>query len=202
MTNESQKAGAVAVIAAVAGIAAVIGILVWAGQDDPARPEPTLTATRGFPEADEPRYGAVTSAPPTMPPRRTDAGVGSGLDGAVALPRVPILGERASADIVPSGRAEDLRWPPPSAELTPERRYEATAFVADLIIVRLDQMRTELEEARAAGDAVRIRRLEANLAVLAEESARLNGIARGLERDLGRTGAAPAAPAEDLPLEE
>lgn len=201
MSSESQRAGWGAVIAAVIGIGAVVGILVSASQGVPAREPLTLTATRGVPSAEVAAGpsgiapGSVAASSPSSP-TSAHADAGDGRDGAVPVltpPPAPV----AALPSVPEAAPR-----PPPAELTPERRYEATAFVADLITVRLDQVRIELAEARAAHEPIRVRHLEANLAVLTEEAARLNGITRALERDLGRPGASDEAPAPDEATEE
>ena len=209
MSTESQRAGWGAMIAAFVGIAAVIGILVSASQNPPSHGTPTLTATRGVP-GEEPSFARGGEMEPRSEPAATvrsptDAETRGALDGSVRLASAPPVAVPASPVAAEGPPPDEIAIPAPPVALSLERRYEATAFVTDLLTVRIDLLEEEIEAARTAGATIRVRQLEANRAVLIEEAARLNRITRDLERDLGRTGIAPpeevAQTGDDEPTE-
>lgn len=217
MSTESQRAGMGAILAAAIGLIAVMAILVanrggtsrdtvrgsssepgrgieWSGPEDGTRGDGAREAVGGEDteggaledREDEPGELALSG------PRDAGAGPEGGIPREVSAVE-PAVASAPAAPELPRRRRE----------LTPEERYEAHAFLNDMVVLRIDNLRNEIAAAREAGDERTLRRLEPALEVLEEEAERLDGRRRELERALGRPGIGPvegesaASPSDD-----
>lgn len=215
MNDESQRAGMGAILAAAIGLLAVLAILVAnrgssvSDTTGPVRGAPSEPvrgvgwSERGAGESgagERPLEDGTASESAeeggrVVPSSSHDAG--SGPEGGVAREAVTVT------EVAATPSASEAP-PPRRRELTPEERYEAHAFLNDLVVLRIDNLRNEIATARAAGDEPTLRRLEPALEVLEEEAVRLDLRRRELERGLGRPGlgeegeeANDEAPSED-----
>ncbi len=219
MSTESQRAGMGAILAAAIGLIAVMAILVanrggtsrdtvrgsssepgrgieWSGPEDGTRGDGAREAVGGEDtegvaledREDEPGELALSG------PRDAGAGPEGGIPREVSAVEPAVASPVASAPAAPE-------LPRRRRELTPEERYEAHAFLNDMVVLRIDNLRNEIAAAREAGDELTLRRLEPALEVLEEEAERLDGRRRELERALGRPGIGPvegaASPSDD-----
>lgn len=102
-----------------------------------------------------------------------DAGVRGGPEGGVAS--VATAEPPASGGVASAAPAPSYVPPPPGVRgpITLEQEYEATAFFLDMLVLRRDTVRRDLEEARRIGDGPRIRRLAPDEAVLDADIARM-----------------------------
>lgn len=214
MSTENERAGWGAILAAGAGLSAVVAILVLANQEAATvRPEDAPRAARESTR----RSGHLSSMPigdPNSPAgtraRSASADAGVGPEGGVpslAAELEPMPHSVTLPSGLPAVSVTPLGTPAGAAtgpvELTPEQRYEAHAFLVDLVALRIDTLRTEVAEARTRGDATRLRRLEPALSVLEEEIVSLEARSRELERALGRhREATEDEPTEDEPTED
>ncbi len=196
---DARRAGQVAVAAAVLGLVAVVAILMSVNREE------AVEASRGLSSDDE----TVVSSPEARrigPESRTETSASSGAAPPpfiLTLPSATPTAARGASGPVDDGGRGDAGMEvaelgiepvivPARAELdhplTPEERYEANAFVLDVLTVRADIVREELAAAREAGRPVLVRRLERNLAALERESERLAAQGREMERGLGLPG--------------
>lgn len=118
-------------------------------------------------------------------PRSADAGVRGGPEGgvlSVAVESPSTAGGAPSAASPPSSYVP----PPPGVRgpITLEQEYEATAFFLDMLVLRRDTVRRDLEEARRIGDGPRIARLSPDEAVLDADIARMVARSHELEARL------------------
>jgi hypothetical protein len=207
--SENRNAGLLAVAAAAMGLIAVVAIVLSGARGGPAGGEPA----RGIGERDPagggsgapagsagPRGGARPDdgAPPIATTRGPDGGLDEGLAEATADLEV-VRERRDPADFRPSPeeiaarRAEAERV---AATLTPEQRYEAQAFFHDLLVLRVDALRTQIAAARESGDERTLRRLEPALAIVTEELGRSSDRMRTMESELVRSPEAGSAEEE------
>jgi len=191
---DAQRAGQVAVAAAVLGLLAVVGILMSVNRDE------AVEASRGLSMDDEiltleERPVETRSPAPEGDSDREEASpesieVERTRSTSIATVAVGPRGDAGGGDAGTLVVIEAIE--PASARpvrvLTPDERYESNAFVLDVITVRADILRGELEAARASGRPSLIRRIERNLAALEVESARLATQGREMEADLGLHG--------------
>lgn len=208
---DAQRAGQVAVFAAVLGLVAVVGILMSVNRE--AHVEAEAAAARGLTEEsylEASTSRAVVPADVEGAPEPEAADVERAEEGEPERERVlpsVVLGVGIDAGASEAGvlALEPVVFPASAHldhPLTPEERYESNAFVLDVITVRADILREELEAARAAGRPALVRRLERNLAALEVESDRLASRGRAMERELGLPGtAAEAAGSTSITME-
>jgi hypothetical protein len=164
----SPKAPTLLVAFVVVVLGAVALVVIFGGEDGEApRPAPYADEEERAIESAA-AHGAYRSPagerPVHSPPVRYahDAGVAvaplvpSGSGGRPGSGTVTVVGGTAPAEAAP-----------PVREVTLDQEHEATAGFLDMLLVRRDTVRRELEAARASGaDPGRIARLEAALPVL------------------------------------
>jgi hypothetical protein len=203
--GHDRAAGWLAIAAAVAGVGAAVAILLPGLSGDVPHEASRAVETSAAGETGVSSWRATGSEGPGGGPigrtvRAWDAGLGpeagAGLEALAETPHAPAAERpdparfRRSPEELAAARAEAERV---AATLTPEQRYEAQAFFHDLLILRADALRTQIDAARQAGDERALRRLEPALAIVNQELARAAERTRALEAELGR---APAAPDE------
>jgi hypothetical protein len=196
--KEQRNAGLLAVVAAAFGLVAVVAIVLsgtgaggaevgGAAEIDGRRPDLSVAAGGGPSRTGEPE---AATAPVPGPGAHPDGGLTGAEETTASVPGAPIerrdpAALRPTPEEIARDRAEAARV---AATLTPEQRYEAQTFLNDLLILRVDQLRTQIATARAAGDERALRRLEPALAIVTEELARSAERMRALEAELGLEG--------------
>lgn len=132
-------------------------------------------------------------------------------DAGVRAPEAGVPGElvlgpgpeetRVPAPLGPVGSGTSVvPVPPPGAaprEVTVEQEYEHTAFFLDMLVLRRDTVRRDLEEARRIGDGPRIRRLEPDEATLDAEIARFVARSHELEARMRARDEAGEPPSDE-----
>jgi hypothetical protein len=159
----SPRSVAVASAAGLALVALALSLYSSARSSDPVSPPPSdhdIAAGTGLPSAD---IGPSPAPSPVAPSPAI------GIDLATKLASALDAGARAAPTAsdapVPSAGAPSpprplvrLGWP-----LSASEQLEYVARLHDFILVRREDLQHQLEQARAAGDTLAIRRLEAEL---------------------------------------